>query len=67
MMGAIGKARISDETFDEFLASEKLLAVCEADAVAQITADRSDAAKKSLDWTLEMAAGSVGLGDLERR
>jgi hypothetical protein len=67
MMGAIGKARISDKTFDEFLANENLLAVCEADAIAEMNADQSEAAMKSLDRMLDIASGSVGLGDLGRR
>lgn len=36
-----GKARISDETFDDFLASENILAVCEEDAIKEIIADQS--------------------------
>ena len=39
MMEQIGKARISDETFDDFLASENLLAACEEDAIKEIIAD----------------------------
>lgn len=43
-MEQIGKARISDETFDDFLASENLLAVCEEDAIKEIIADQIRAA-----------------------
>lgn len=39
-----GKAHISDETFDEFLVSEGLLAVCEEDAIKEIIADQIRAA-----------------------
>jgi antitoxin HicB len=43
-MEHLGKARVSDETFDEFLASEGLLAVCEEDAIKEIIADQIRAA-----------------------
>jgi antitoxin HicB len=44
MMDSQGKARISAETFDDFLASENLLAVCEEDAIKEIIADQIRAA-----------------------
>jgi antitoxin HicB len=40
LMEQVGKARISDETFDDFLASENLLAACEEDAIKEIIADQ---------------------------
>ena len=39
-MEYIGKARISKETFDDFLDSEGLLATCEEDAIKEIIADQ---------------------------
>ncbi len=44
MMEHSGKARISEETFDDFLASENLLAACEEDAIKEIIADQIRAA-----------------------
>lgn len=46
-----GKAGLSDETFDEFLASEGLLAVCEEGAIKEIIADQIRAAMKSQGLT----------------
>ena len=46
MMEQIGKARISEETFDDFLASENLLAACEEDAIKEIIADQIRTAMK---------------------
>jgi len=46
MMEQPGKARVSDETFDEFLAGENLLAACEEDAIKEIIADQIRAAMK---------------------
>ena len=46
-MGRHGKASISHETFDDFLASENLLAACEEDAIKEIIADQLRAAMKS--------------------
>lgn len=46
-----GKASLSDETFDEFLASEGLLAVCEEGAIKEIIADQIRAAMKSQGLT----------------
>ncbi len=40
------KAHASDETFDDFLASENLLAACEEDAIKEIIADQIRAAMK---------------------
>ncbi len=51
MMEQIGKARISDETFDDFLASENLLAVCEEDAIKEIIADQIRSAMKEQHLT----------------
>ncbi len=47
MMDTQGKARISEETFDDFLASENLLAVCEEDAIKEIIADQIRGAMKA--------------------
>jgi antitoxin HicB len=44
MMDSQGKARISAETFDDFLASENLLALCGEDAIKEIIADQIRAA-----------------------
>lgn len=41
-----GKARTSDETFDEFLSGENLLAACEEDAIKEIIADQIREAMK---------------------
>jgi antitoxin HicB len=46
MMESVGKARVSDETFDDFLASENMLAACEEDAIKEIIADQIRAAMK---------------------
>jgi hypothetical protein len=40
MMKEPEKAHVSDETFDDFLASENRLAVCEEDAIEEIIADQ---------------------------
>ena len=34
------KARVSDQTFDEFLGQQGLLAACEMDAIKEIIANR---------------------------
>ena len=52
-----GKAHMSEETFDEFLDSIGLLAVCEEDAIKAIIADQMAA----------IAGGTVGKGDLGGR
>ena len=39
-------ARVSDETFDDFLSGEGLLASCEEDAIKEIIADQIRAAMK---------------------
>ena len=44
-----GKAHLSEETFDEFLASIGLLAVCEEDAIKAILADRKAATAAGTD------------------
>lgn len=46
-MGRQGKASISNETFDDFLTGENLLAVCEEDAIKEIIADQLRMAMKS--------------------
>lgn len=46
-----GKARISDETFDEFLEGENLLASCEEDAIKEIIADQIRDAMKAQGLT----------------
>jgi antitoxin HicB len=51
MMDSQANARISDETFDDFLASENLLAVCEEDAIKEIIADQIRAAMKAQSLT----------------
>lgn len=51
MMEQLGKARISDETFDDFLASENMLAVCEEDAIKEIIADQIREAMKAQHLT----------------
>lgn len=43
--------RISAETFDEFLASDGLLAVCEEEAIKEIIADQIRAAMKEQHLT----------------
>jgi antitoxin HicB len=45
-MDTQAKAHASAETFDDFLASENLLAVCEEDAIKEIIADQIRAAMK---------------------
>jgi antitoxin HicB len=50
-MDAKSKARISDETFDDFLIEENLLAVCEEDAIKEIIADQIRAAMKDQSLT----------------
>jgi antitoxin HicB len=51
MMESIGKAAISEETFDDFLASENLLAGCEEDAIKEIIAEQIRAAMKEQNLT----------------
>jgi antitoxin HicB len=51
MMESIGKAAVSDETFDDFLASENMLAACEEDAIKEIIADQIRAAMKEQNLT----------------
>lgn len=46
-----GKARVSDETFDDFLASENMLAMCEEDAIKEIIADQIREAMKAQHLT----------------
>lgn len=46
-MEQIKRARISDETFDEFLAEQGLLAACEDHAVKEIIADQIAEAMKA--------------------
>jgi antitoxin HicB len=51
MMDNIGKAGVSDGTFDDFLASENMLAACEEDAIKEIIADQIRAAMKEQHLT----------------
>lgn len=51
MMEQTGKARVSDETFDDFLASENMLATCEEDAIKEIIADQIREAMKAQHLT----------------
>lgn len=51
MMDNLGKARVSDETFDDFLTSENILAVCEEDAIKEIIADQIRDAMKAQHLT----------------
>lgn len=46
-----GKASLSEETFDDFLESEGILAVCEEGAIKEIIADQIRAAMKDLGLT----------------
>lgn len=50
-MERIQHARLSDETFDEFLAVESMLAACEKHAIEEIIADRFAEAMKRLNLT----------------
>jgi antitoxin HicB len=50
-MDAKSKGKISDETFDDFLIEENLLAVCEEDAIKEIIADQIRAAMKDQSLT----------------
>ena len=45
-MEKAASARVSEETFDDFLAGESLLASCEEDAIKEIIADQIRAAMK---------------------
>lgn len=51
MMDNLGKAAMSEETFDDFLASENILAACEEDAIKEIIADQIRAAMKEQHLT----------------
>ena len=51
MMEDHSKAHVSDETFDEFLESQGLLAICEEDAIKEIIADQIRAAMKDQGLT----------------
>jgi antitoxin HicB len=51
MMTHTVKARISEEAFDDFLASENLLAACEEDAIKEIIADQIRDAMKAQHLT----------------
>ena len=51
MMDNLGKARVSDETFDDFLTSENILAVCEEDAIKEIIVDQIRDAMKAQHLT----------------
>lgn len=51
MIDNLGKARVSDETFDDFLTSENILAVCEEDAIKEIIVDQIRDAMKAQHLT----------------
>jgi antitoxin HicB len=51
MMAHTAKAKVSDETFDDFLEGEDLLAVCEEDAIKEMIADQIRAAMKEQGLT----------------
>jgi antitoxin HicB len=51
MMAHTAKAKVSDETFDDFLEGENLLAACEEDAIKEIIADQIRAAMKEQGLT----------------
>lgn len=54
-------ARVSDETFDDFLAGEGLLALCKGDAIKEILVDYSRAGGDSniLRKRLQSASGDL--------
>ncbi len=58
-MEQIKRARISEETFDEFLAEQGLLAACEDHAVKEIIADQIAEAMKALDLTKSAMAARM--------
>ena len=51
MMAHTANAQLSDETFDDFLESQDLLAVCEEDAIKEMIADQIRAAMKEQGLT----------------
>jgi antitoxin HicB len=51
MMTTNGKARVSEETFDEFLAGQGLLEVCEDQAIKEIIATQLAEAMKAQGLT----------------
>ena len=58
-MEQMKRARISDETFDEFLAEQGLLAACEDHAIKEIIADQIAEAMKALDLTKSAMAARM--------
>ena len=58
-MEQIKRARISDETFDDFLAEQGLLAACEDHAIKEIIADQIAEAMKALDLTKSAMAARM--------
>lgn len=50
-MEQMGKAGISEESFDDFLASQNMLASCEEDAIKEIIADQIRAAMEEQHLT----------------
>ena len=53
------KAKLSEETFDQLLESENLLAVCEEDAIKEIIADQIRAAMKEQGLTKSAMAARM--------
>ena len=58
-MEQIKRARISEETFDEFLAEQGMLAASEDHAVKEIIADQIAEAMKALDLTKSAMAARM--------
>ena len=63
-----GNAHVSDETFDDFLAEEGLLATCEEDAIKEIIADqiRTAMAEQRLTKTAMAARMKTDRRQLDR-
>jgi antitoxin HicB len=59
MMASKAQATVSDETFDEFLESQGLLAICEEDAIKEIIADQLRAAMKAQGLTKTAMAAKM--------
>ena len=58
-MEQIKRARISEETFDDFLAEQGLLAACEDLAIKEVIADQIAEAMKTLDLTKSAMAARM--------
>jgi hypothetical protein len=67
-MAKLAKARVSDETFDDFLAEHGLLAACEEDAIKEIIADqiRTAMAEQRLTKTAMAARMKTDRRQLDR-